>query len=93
MGCFGSTAAYSNSLSEVKTYLGLALLAAAGKPGIAPDRHAAGLKEACALLTDSVAFVEEVRAGNPGIGDEGDVQERIEGLARCKAQRATPGAR
>ena len=82
-----------NSLSEVKTYLGLALMAAAEKPGTPQDRHTAGIREACALLADSVAFVEEVRAANPGIGDEGDVKERIEGLARCRTQMAKFGTR
>ena len=82
------TLATRDAFSEVKTYLGLALMVAADKPGTAPDRQAAGWKEACALLADSVAFVEEVRATNPGVGDEGDVRERAEGLAHCRTQLA-----
>ena len=81
------------SLSEVKSFLGLALMAVADRPGASPGRQAASLKEACALLADSVAFVEEVRGANPGAGDEDDAREYTDGLARCQAQLAKLSSR
>ena len=80
-----------NDLSEATTYLGLALMATSAKAGTAPDRQVTRLKEACALLADSVAFVDEVRAAMPGAGDEEDVRERRDGLARCRAHMAKLG--
>ena len=82
-----------NNFSEVKTYLGLALLAVASKQDTPAHQQNISLKEACALLADSVAFAEEVRAAMPGAIDEDDAQERIAGLARCQAQLAKLGSR
>ena len=82
-----------DSLSDAKAYLGLALMETAGKPGTARDRQAAGLKEACALLADSVAFLEEARTAKLGVIDEGGARERTEGLARCQAKKAELDAR
>ena len=72
----------------MKFYLGLALLATADKPVTTSGNKGAILKEACSLLSDSVAFMDEVRAEKLGPIDEADARERTDGLARCKAQLA-----
>ena len=82
-----------NDYSEVTTYLGLALMATAEQRGMAPDQQVTALREACGLLADSVAFVDEVATIIPGAGEWDDARERKAGLARCKAQMAMAGTR
>ena len=76
------------AFADMKFYMGLALLATIDKPVATSGNKGAILKEACSLLSDSVAFMDEVRAEKLGPIDEADARERTDGLARCKAQLA-----
>jgi serine/threonine protein kinase len=82
-----------SSLADAKSYLGLALLASAAKSPTAPARQASGLREACVLLADGVAFLEELRTSQQGAIDETEVKARAEGFARCRLQMAKVGTR
>ena len=75
-----------DTFADMKSYLGLALLATADKAVANAGKQAATLKEACSLLADSVAFMDEVRAEKLGPIDDADASERTNGLAQCKAQ-------
>ncbi len=78
--------------SDVLAYLGLALLAHEVN-GTTTGMRPAPLREACALLSESVAFMDQLRASQPGAIDEGDAKEISEGLARCRAQMVKLGSR
>ena len=82
-----------DAFADMKLYLGLALLATADQPATTGGNRTTRLGEACALLADSVAFMEEVQAEKLGPIDDADARERTEGLARCKAQLATAASR
>jgi len=81
-----------NDLAEIKEFLGLALMAGS-KPGMLPRQPLATLKEACTLLTDSVAFMDEILTTMPDVGDKTDILERRTDLANCQALLARLGAR
>ena len=72
-------------LADAQAYLGLALLASADQSG-KPMPRSRTWPEACKLLAESVAFVEEMRASHATAIDEDAAKERSDGLARCKAQ-------
>jgi tetratricopeptide (TPR) repeat protein len=80
-----------SSFADTQSYLGLALMAAVTKPGTTPGRQAAGLKEACALLAEGVAFLQETAASQQGAIDEAEVKLRAEGFARCRLQMESLG--
>ena len=80
-----------NAVAELKMYMGFALMAIADKPGAAASRRADSLREGCALLADSVAFGEELRAAKLPTLDEAEVKKATEGLARCQTQLAKLG--
>ena len=77
-------------LADAKAYIGLALQAPTGQPDKSAQRQRT-LQEACKLLAESVAFVEEMRASHAGAIDEDAAKERSDGLAGCKAQMAKLG--
>ena len=83
---------HRNWLADTKENMALALMDAA-KPGIAPDRQAAMLKEACALLSDSVAFLDELYAALPLPSVRTSAVASKEDLARCRARLAGVAAR
>ncbi len=82
-----------SSFADTQTYLGLALMDASAKPGTAPGRQTAGFGEACVLLANGLAFLEEKRVSLQGAINEIEVKLRTDGVVRCHAQMAKLGFR
>ena len=82
-----------SSLADMRSYLGLAIMSVASKPGASPGRPAAGLGEACALLADGVAFFEDMRTSQQGAVKESAAKVRNDGLALCRRQLAKADSR
>lgn len=80
-----------DELAAVKTYLGLALMAAADTPGATPEHRIAGFSAACPLLNDAVAVLDEVK--KVSLLDRTEEAEYREGLTRCRAELNKLGVR
>lgn len=80
-----------NAVAAMKSDMGFALMSLAGRPGIATNRRVDTLREACALLADSVAFGDELRAAKFPTRDEVSMTKTSDGLSHCRGQLAKSG--
>ena len=74
-------------MADINEWLGISLLEL-DRPAADLAVRRATLGEACKALSESVAYIEEMRVEKLGAVSKGEFKQRIDGLARCKARLA-----